>query len=181
MSDPNQRPIEAALDIHVPEVEPYVGAFRARHDPSAAEGMPAHITINYPFFPGINPDKNLYQALSELFAKFDSFVFTFNRFARFPGVIYLSPDPETPVIQLIEGVAARFPESPPSGGIFDRIVPHLTVAQSEDEELLASIESELLAQAPQHLPMRVQVEQVWLTDNHSGKWQERKAFQLARS
>jgi len=160
LSYSNQRSVEAALDIHIPEIEPLVAAFRARHDPSAAEGMPAHITINYPFIPGVNPDKKLDKALSDLFAKIDPFMFSFSQFGRFPGVIYLSPLPEAPFIQLIDSVATRFPESPPYGGAFDQVVPHLTIAHAEDEKLLESIEGQLAELAPQHLPMSIQVEQV---------------------
>ena len=182
MSSPHLHSVEAALDIHVSEVEPLVAAFRAKHDPSAAEGMPAHITINYPFIPGVDPDESLYQELTDLFTKIDSFTFTFtfNQFGRFPGVIYLSPEPDTPFKHLIDIVAARFPESPPYGGAFDRVVPHLTIAHAEDEELQASIERQLTKQAPKFLPMTIKAEQVWLMDNRSGRWQERKAFQLAR-
>jgi len=181
LSDSSQASVEAALDIHVPEIEPLVAAFRARFDPSAAAGMPAHITINYPFVPGVNPDKNLYQALSDLFSKIDSFTFDFHRFDRFPDVIYLSPEPEAPFIQLIASVATRFPDSLPYGGAFDSVVPHLTIAHAEDEKLLESIEGQLVELAPQHIPMSIQVEQVWLMDNRTGRWQEQKAFELARS
>jgi 2'-5' RNA ligase len=180
MPDSSQPSVEAALDIHVPEAEPLVAAFRDKHDPSTAKGMPAHITINYPFTPGVDPDESLYHELTKLFAAIASFSFTLNRFARFPGVTYLSPNPEAPFRQLIEAVAARFPESPPYGGAFDSIVPHLTIAHAEDEILLESIEHQLSGLAPQHLPMSIQVEQVLLMNNRTGRWQERKAFQLAR-
>ena len=43
---------ETALVVLVPEAEAIVGRLRQRYDPSAAVGMPAHITINYPFLPG---------------------------------------------------------------------------------------------------------------------------------
>jgi hypothetical protein len=33
----------------VPEAEPLVKPFRDRYDPSAAAGVPAHITLLYPF------------------------------------------------------------------------------------------------------------------------------------
>ena len=181
MSNSNQRSVEAALDIHIPEIEPLVAAFRDEYDPSATEGMPAHITINYPFIPGVNPDKNLYKALSDLFAKIDSFTFTFSQFGRFPGVIYLSPEPEAPLIQMIDRVAAHFPESPPYGGEFDKVVPHLTIAHAQDKKLLESIEGHLAKLAPQHLPMSIRVEQVWLMDNRAGRWQTQKAFQLRPS
>ena len=40
---------ESALVILVPEAEPLVRPFRHRFDPSAALGVPAHITLLYPF------------------------------------------------------------------------------------------------------------------------------------
>lgn len=171
---------EAAIDIHIPQVEPLVSSFRDKYDPSAAKGMPAHITINYPFLPGLNPDKNLYRELTQLFAGINSFSFNFNKFDQFPGVIYLAPEPEAPFKELIEKVAAHFPESPPYSGAFDNVVPHLTVAHAEDEGLMASIENQLAEQAQQYLPMTLKVEQVWLMDNRSGRWQEQMVFPLAR-
>ena len=43
---------ESALVVLVPEAEAIVGRWRQRYDPSAAVGMPAHNTLNYPFLPG---------------------------------------------------------------------------------------------------------------------------------
>jgi hypothetical protein len=54
---------ESALVVLVPEAEPLVGPFRERYDPSASAGMPAHITINYPFLP---MEPNWYVALERL-------------------------------------------------------------------------------------------------------------------
>jgi hypothetical protein len=42
-------PIESGLVVLAPEAEFLVGPFRAKYDPSAAAGMPAHITLLYPF------------------------------------------------------------------------------------------------------------------------------------
>jgi hypothetical protein len=44
-------PVESALIIVVPEAERLVKPFRDRHDPSAKDGVPAHITLLYPFKP----------------------------------------------------------------------------------------------------------------------------------
>lgn len=181
MSNSIDHLVEAALDVHIPEVEPLVARFRDKYDPTAANGMPAHITINYPFVPGVSPNVNLYQELTDLFSKMDSFAFTFNHFGRFPGVIYLEPEQDAPFKELIEKVGDRFPESPPYGGAFDSVVPHLTIAHATDEKLLASVERQLKELAPVYLPMMIRVERVWLMDNRSGRWQVQKVFQLRRS
>ncbi len=40
---------ESALVVRVPAAEPCVAALRELHDPVARRGMPAHITLLYPF------------------------------------------------------------------------------------------------------------------------------------
>jgi 2'-5' RNA ligase len=170
--------VEAALVIPIPEVEPLVAPFRLKYDPSAAIGVPAHITINYPFLPGIDPGEDIHQELKELFASTEAFQFTFSQFSRFPDVLYLAPEPDAPFKQLIDLVADRFPESPPYEGAFDEIVPHLTIAQSEDEEVLKSVERELVVLSRRYLPLTVQATHVWLMDNKGGKWQQLSSYPL---
>lgn len=180
MFDPLQKPDEAALVVIVPEVEPLVGPFRLKYDSSAAQGVPAHITINYPFLPAIHPDEYLHRELRELFAKVEPFQFTFRRFARFPDLLYLAPDPDTPFKQLINLVAERFPISPPYGGTFVEIIPHLTIAQTEDEEVLKSLERELRVLSQGFLPLSIQAERVWLMDKRDGKWQRVSSYSLGQ-
>src|SRR5712675_2883024 len=45
---------ESALIVRVPAAEPHVSGLRARFDPAAALGVPAHVTVLYPFVP---PDR----------------------------------------------------------------------------------------------------------------------------
>jgi hypothetical protein len=39
----------SAVILPVPEVEPVIARHRMRHDPSAARGIPAHVTLSFPF------------------------------------------------------------------------------------------------------------------------------------
>ncbi len=178
MVDPVSHPIEAALSILVPEVESLVAPFRLQHDPSAAAGVPAHITINYPFLPGVDPEPELDQELMALFGETPSFPFTLHRIDRFPEVLFLAPEPERPFKELIAQVAADFPDSPPYGGVFADIVPHLTVAQSNDEQLLNAIEQEFSQLAEEFLPITTRAEQVWLLDNWPGRWRQVRSYAL---
>src|SRR4051812_32565116 len=43
--------MESAILLAVPEAEPLVHEWRAKGDPSAAHGVPAHVTLLYPFLP----------------------------------------------------------------------------------------------------------------------------------
>jgi hypothetical protein len=76
---------------------------------------------------------------------------------------------------MTEALESAFPEFPPYAGEFDDIVPHVTVAQA-DEEVLAGIEREL---APQ-LPVRARVERGWLVENTPVGWRRHTAFPLDR-
>ena len=175
-----QGPVEAALVVLVPEVEPLVALFRLKHDSSGVLGVPAHVTINYPFLPGIVPSEKLHRELKRLFATVKPFQCTFNRIARLPDLLYLPPDPATPFKQLISLVANHFPESPPYEGAFDEIIPHLTVVQSEDEQVLKSVEQELVVLSQGILPLSIQVEHVWLMDHRARRWQKQDSFSLGR-
>lgn len=114
---------ETVLVVIVPEVEVLVGRFRAAHDPSASKGMPAHITINYPFIPDVKLSDDTFSRLSEMFAAIEPFSFALDHIARFPNVVYLAPSPSLPFVHLVSQIAREFPESPPYGGQFDSITP----------------------------------------------------------
>ena len=173
-----ERKIEAALVVIVPEAEPLVGPFRAKHDPAAAWGVPAHITINYPFIPGVMPTVDVLSRLSKRFAEVSPFSFALDHIARFPKVIYLAPKPAAPFVQLTEKAAEEFPDSPPYGGQFDTITPHLTVAYSDDSDLLASVQREFSDAASGHIPVNAFADRVWLMDDSAGRWEKRASFTL---
>ena len=180
MSDDLLGPVEAALVILVPEVKPFVSRFRLKYDPSAAKGVPAHITINYPFLPGINPDANIDRELKELFEQTHPFQFTISQLGRFPDVLYLAPEPDTPLKQLADLVANRFPASPPYEGAFEEIIPHLTVAQSEDEKVLEAVARELAVHLQDRLPLSSRATHITLINNRAGMWQRTSSYPLGK-
>jgi hypothetical protein len=72
---------ESALLVPVPAAEPAVGQHRARLDEAARDGVPAHITVLYPFLPPAGIDKTLLAALGRLFAGRTVFGFTLDKAA----------------------------------------------------------------------------------------------------
>ena len=169
---------EAVLVVAVPEAELLVGGLRSRHDPVAALGMPAHITINYPFVPGVEPSADTLSRLSKVLTAIQPFSFTLDHVGRFPNVVYLAPVPSTPFVLLVEQIAQEFPESPPYGGRHRGSTPHLTVAQSINGDVLASVEKQITDAASDHLPLRAYANRVWLMDNSAGQWERRVSFAL---
>lgn len=173
-------PVESALVILVPEAEALVESFRNQYDPSAAVGIPAHVTVLYPFkAPGdLTPD--VIHSLEQLFAEFPAFQAVFTELQRFPNVLYLSPEPADPFRLLIKTVAARFPETLPYGGEFTEIIPHLTVAQVNEPQQLEEIAAAFARAAKNRLPIPTRVKEIALMDNGGGYWQVRHRFSLKR-
>lgn len=119
---------ESALLVEVPEVEPAVGHLRRLHDPVATRGVPAHVTILYPF---AHPDAvaGEIDAIAETVAHTAAFTCTFASIEEFPNAIWLQPDPAAPFDLLTRALWARFPQFPPYGGSIPDPVPHLSIAQ----------------------------------------------------
>jgi 2'-5' RNA ligase len=171
-------PIESALIALIPEAEVLVERFRNQYDPSAALGVPAHVTVLYPFKSPPEVTADIIQNLKELLSKFPAFSASFAETGRFPGVLYLSPAPDERFRRLTQIVADRFPETPPYRGQFTDIVPHLTVAQVSDPQRLDKIAVDFERAARGHLPIQSSVREIALMDNESGRWEVRKRFAL---
>jgi 2'-5' RNA ligase len=141
--------------------------------------VPAHITLLYPFKP---PDEVSGAVLDELrrsFARFAPFRFALAQIRRFPAeVLYLAPEPDEPFRRLTSAIWNWYPETPPYGGQWLDIVPHLSVARLADEQQLDRITDEF-AQASRGIsPIRATAAEVALMDNLSGRWQVRATLCL---
>lgn len=93
MTSLSDKPFDAALLMPIPEVEPLLSQYRMAHDPSTADGGPAHITINYPFLPGLDFSEIQHLDLKRFFNGFPSFEFSFPRLERFPDAFICLPRP----------------------------------------------------------------------------------------
>ncbi len=169
---------QTALIVPVPEVEPIVGRFRDRYDPAAADGIPAHVTVVYPFLPAQTISSDVIQSLSELFAGLLQFHAEFSEIRRFPGVLYFAPIEDAPFRRLTERVVERYPEAPPYGGQFPQIVPHLTIAHVEDQVRLDDIAAQFAVAAKGKIPVRAVVRDVVLIEEANGTWRTKVRFPL---
>ena len=126
--------------------------------------LPLHVTVLYPA-PG-DP-----VAIAHVLEPFDAFSVTFTRLDRFPGTLWLAPEPAEPIVAMTEAMVARFPDWPPYGGVFGAPVPHLTVAQASLDETATVLEP--------LLPLQSHVDSVVLyTSVDSRHWHEHAAFDL---
>lgn len=164
----------SALIVEVPEAEPLVGKWRAAHDWSAQHGVPAHITLLFPFVPSESVDERLHAGLRELFGSQPSFTFALPRVARFPDVAWLAPEPDEPFRRLTELVFERYPEHPPYEGIHDEVIPHLTVAEG-----WVDLQDQVEAALKPHLPIAAKAREVTLiVEDETGHWQTGERFPL---
>src|SRR5262245_16594334 len=127
----------------------------------------------YPFIPAEEIGSEHLVVLRALFDQVEPFAFELVSPGRFPGVLYLRLDPEAPIRVLIEAIQRRFPDHPPYGGAFDEVIPHLTVADIDDEDQLTDIESGLSI----GLPVGVDVDEAAsMTEQRGGAWRVAETF-----
>ena len=118
-----------ALIVEVPESEAIVSQYRLKFDEVASRGLPAHITILFPFIPIEGISESLVTELQSLFRETNVFPFQLSNWERFDTALWLRPFPEDPFRQITEKIYERFPDYPPYEGKHTEIQPHLTVAQ----------------------------------------------------
>ena len=162
------RPVpRSALIVEVPEAEPAVHDWRLKYD-NARLGVPAHITLLFPFLPADGLDDRIRGDLRGLFSTHLSISYSLTKVRVFPDkTIWLAPEPSEPFKRLTESIVERFPDHPPYEGIHEEIIPHLTVT-SGDAELQHDVEADL---APQ-LPIHAKTSHVTLlVEDDSGHWQ----------
>jgi 2'-5' RNA ligase len=140
---------ESALIVPVPETEPAVGVCRAELDRHAEWGVPAHVTVLYPFLsPELIGPAEL-QWLAEVVRSVQCFDVTFRQVRWFSGdVAWLDPEPGDGFQALTNGVCAAFPGCLPYGGKFDGATPHLTLAAHGEPDRMRAAAHDVAAQLP---------------------------------
>ena len=156
---------QSALIVPV-ELPPKLQGWRDRLDPTAAVGVPAHVTLLYPFMPPQQVSAAVLAQVVSIASYFAAFPFALDRIQRWPDVVCLLPEPAEPFRRLIVALAVAFPDYPPYGGAhgLDDIVPHVTIAHTRRADDLDALEQLL----PAHLPVNGRCLEVSLITHHPG-------------
>jgi len=168
---------ESALIVPVPAAEQLVGSWRWQLDRAARWGIPAHITLIYPFAPPEAIDAGAVSRLHALFRRTDRVVYSLVETRRFGDrVLYLAPSPDEPFRVLTRIIMAEFPDYPPYGGAFSEVIPHLTIADGAPLEEIVLAEE---AVTP-GLPLRCSAGEAWLMTGRAeeGSWAVVERFAL---
>jgi hypothetical protein len=147
--------------VPVPEAELVVGHHRDRLDDAAVRGVPAHVTVLYPFVPPPAINAAVIARLADAVGSVSAFVCEFATTAWFgDDVLWLAPRPDEPFRALTQAVSAAFPGYPPYGGVYDDVVPHLTVGDrpAGDVGELRAAEADVL----RRLPVQARISRVWV-------------------
>jgi 2'-5' RNA ligase len=170
--------VETAILLCVPEAEPLVHEWRLKGDPSASHGVPAHVTLLYPFLPSEAIDEGVLGELSWFFRGVDAFPVRFTAIGRFEneGVVFVRPDSDD-LVQMSRALARRWPECPPYRGQIplDEVVPHLTIVQTDDRALRQSAANAVSPGLP--FAITASAATLWVQAD-DGEWSERATFPL---
>jgi 2'-5' RNA ligase len=162
-----------ALIVAVPEAEPLVRVWRMRYD-SARLGVPAHVTLLFPFVSAEQVDAALLSELEDLFTDRPPVSFSLPRVVCLPEVAWLAPEPDEPFRELRRLIFKRYPDYPPYEGIHEEVYPHLTVAVGDK-----AVQKQVEAALTPHLPNYVEAREVTLlVEDELGQWQAGHQFGL---
>ncbi len=162
---------QSAVLVRLPEAEAIVGPHRSRFDPAHSWGVPAHVTVLFPFIPPAALTEGVLQRLAEAVATVEAFQGSLARTAWFgEDVLWLAPTPDEPFRLLTHAVCAAFPGHLPYGGAHDEVIPHLTVGERRQAtwQALRVAERELAPLLP--ITYRVREVTVMAGDRSADSW-----------
>ncbi len=171
---------QSAVLIPVPETERVVSGHRDRLDRAAAWGVPAHVTVLYPFVAPAAITAATIAVLADAVRSISAFDCEFPATRWFgQEVMWLAPQPDEPFRILTRAVSAAFPGYLPYGGAYDDVVPHLTVADRPAGGVTEMWAAE--ADVLRWLPIQARISRVWLMTGHTapGSWQAMAELPLA--
>jgi len=149
---------------------------RLRHDPMAASGVPAHVTLLFPFLATDDLTPAIRRRLARIASQVRPFTVRFDGTGRFPGVLWLAPEPTAPFVELTERLAGAFPDHPPYEGAHDDIIPHLTVALAPEATL-----DRLVRKVRPDLGFRERIHAMEvIAEDGAGRWHARWRLPLGR-
>jgi 2'-5' RNA ligase len=146
--------------------------FRVAHVPNAALGVPAHITLIYPFVPADLLDASVRRRVARALASHPPFRFRLSGVRRWPNTYYLAVEPLEPFEAIVRSFVEVFPEYPPYAGEFE-YVPHVTIAEGDDRSL-ARVARDLSVPIDEQEVTRI----LLIAQGRDGAWRYRWTFGL---
>jgi 2'-5' RNA ligase len=171
--------VETGVIVPVAAAERVVGRFRRALDHSAVWGVPAHVTVLYPFVPPDRIDAGTIERIGAALAEVRAFSCTFAQVRWFgEDVVWLSPEPDHHFRALTRSVWRRFPDYPPYRGEHPDSTPHLTIGSVARANLESMRRAAVEIQA--ELPIATRIEHARLVAGSAARdsWRTVAEFTL---
>lgn len=168
---------ESSIDIHVPELADLLRPWRQA---AATKGIPPHVTVLYPWrTPPLTADD--LNTLRGAIAGTQAFAMKFVGIERFAArAPYLKIADEAAVCALMRRIHSAFPDTPPYGGEFRELNPHLTIAKDGTDLELDQLQSQISPAVSSRLPLSVHVRSlVAMEEGRDGYWRRVVELPLA--
>jgi 2'-5' RNA ligase len=162
---------ESAIAIRV-RLPADLERFRVAHVSNAALGVPAHITLIYPFLSADLLDASVRRRVAGAFALHRPFSFRLSGIRRWPSSHYLAVEPVLPFEAIVRSLVEVFPEYPPYAGEFE-YVPHVTIAEGDDRAIAALVR-DLTVPVGEQKVTRI----LLIAQDRDGRWRYRWTFGL---
>ena len=122
---------QSAVIVRV-ALPPALDRLRRRSVEDAADGVPGHVTLLYPFVAPDRLDRRVRAAIAIVARHHAAFDYELAGPARWPDTIYASVEPAGPFLAIHRELADAFPDYPIYGrpAPFE-LVPHVTVAEGD--------------------------------------------------
>lgn len=166
---------QTGVVVLVPQAQPVLEDVAQRFPEAVRRGVPAHLSLLYPFLPDEECDDDVLAALSEILAQSGPQTVQLSECERSEDFAALRPEPLEPLRALSESVRQRWPHVVPYDGRFGDVDPHVTVALHTTAERARVVAEEI---APPHLPITAELRDVWLVAFVDGRWTVRHQFEL---
>jgi len=166
-------PLQSGVIVPI-ELPAPLAAIQAESGAKMSPGLPAHVTVLFPFIPVGDLDPSVGAALTELAAATKPFRARFERIRRQDEMVWLLPVPQAPFLELTAAVVARWPAYQPYRGAFDSVIAHLTLVESGGAAI-ARAASAALEDGPFDVLIQ---ELVLIGETESGSWLELDRFRL---
>jgi len=171
---------KSVLIVPVPAADPVVDAYRKKYDTVSLHGIPAHVTLLFPFKDPSKITGETERKIEQVFLNVKPFPFMLANINTFPNVIFLEPDPREPFIELTERVAKAFPEHPPWEGKYQAINPHLTIGASIETQQMKRLQKQIMEDIGSKLPIKATATEAWLMVKNTDAWTIKRKFKFRK-
>ena len=122
--------MESAVIVRV-ELPADLDRLRRRCVRDAALGVPAHVTLLYPFVEPAALTADIRRTVDSIASTHSSFSFELSGPLQWPDTVYAAVDPDERFLAIHRDLAAAFPGYPIYGRPGFELIPHVTIAEGD--------------------------------------------------